>query len=92
MEITLDDLSLTANVTDFDQSDWSSQSSTIPDDYTIAFNPSVDEATLQSLNTGRTINYVQKVVYTTSVLGNGYVSMPSLVVVQQLLPLSTQST
>lgn len=91
MNLTLDSINLIATVTDFDIDDWNANSSTIPSDYTINFIPMVDETTLNSLNTGRSINYTQQTVYSVTPLGNGYVSAPSIVITQQLLPVPAQT-
>lgn len=87
MNLSLDDTTQMALVGDWNAEDWAAQSSSIPDTYTIQFQPSLNDTDLQSLNTGRAVVYQPQIVYEVQPLGdNGYTSTPSTVYVQQLLP------
>lgn len=92
MNITLDDDNQIAFVYDFDESDWTTESATIPEAYTIEFHPGVDGNVLDSLNTGRAINYKTVTRYVNQVFGKGFVAVPQIYQVQQLLPLPETDT
>lgn len=87
MNLTLNDFTKTAYIQDFDQTEWDAQYSTIPWDYKIEFNPSVDDAILNGLNTGRELLYDQRTIYVQEWIGNTMIVRPQIIFVQQLLPL-----
>lgn len=86
MNIALDDLGLTATIQDWDATDWASESSAVPDSYTLIFQPSVDEATLLATITNRQLAYTASTMYEAQPFGAGYVSIPKLFVIQTMLP------
>jgi hypothetical protein len=84
MNSVQDDNALTVTVYDYDST---FDPTTVPATYTMIFIPTVDEATLNALNTGRSITYIPQVVYTTQPLGDtGFVSVPSTNMIQEMPP------
>jgi hypothetical protein len=91
MTLVVNDANLMVNVYDFDTADWTANTTPIPDAYTIQFEPSLDEATLATVANGRLTNYVPQLVYTMQTLGDaGYMSVPSTIQLQQLLPVAAE--
>jgi hypothetical protein len=86
MNLITDDQKSTVVVYDWDSSDWSAQSSTIQDSYTIEFQPSIDVSDLESITNGREVYYDKRIVYDTVPFGTGYITAPRQVYAQQLLP------
>lgn len=87
MNLTISDLGQTAYIQNWDQTDWDAHKDEIPWNYTIEFDPNVDETVLSSLNTGRELYYSQRTIYIQEWIGNTMIVYPQIIFVQQLLPL-----
>lgn len=90
MDLTLNSLTQIAYIKDWDQTDWDARKGEIPWNYTIEFDPSLDQSVIASLNTGRELFYDRRTIYVQQWIGSSMVVYQETIFVQQLLPLPTE--
>jgi hypothetical protein len=92
MNLSVDDARQMIQVYDFNQTDWNANTIPIPDEYTIQFQPSLDQTVLESIANGREVSYATQIAYANRPFGTGYITESYTVSLQQLLPKDSTTT